>query len=727
MPEIQSAIAATPNALNGAVEIVNSVVTIGDALNIAKGTLQCIGTAADAITPFIPLIGAATTIISDIIIIYQQAAYNKKIVSALYDRTRYAELAIETLQRRKKLHEKDFRSQEWYDAFNRFVDVLKEIRTFAKEVSCLRGYKKYFKSFTVKERFEALTNSYDVVMKDLNFTMAVANEEQRRYDNECLMDDVSEMSKFLQTIEGGIVTNDNKLNIVLEELRLMKISIDSGKGPIAMAKQIEENEITDPYINEPTDYRGSNRHIIRRQYKTTIEVACKPFELNKDDKEEYKKKQGQLAILSKLSECTNILKFYGLANLNGQNHMILEWAHYGNLREVYEDYDIPWMRKLHIATDICRAITFLQSVDIFHHDLRCENVMLTRNLEPKLTNFEYARSKNASTSSIGDLMKIVHWLAPEKMRDRSTRYNIKCEIFSFGMLLWELTFEKTPYQGWDMERVETHVKAGKREKITFGPVAVDRELEIQKVLEEVITGAWKANPEERISLVKLFNTLEKLQSENKNLMELGCNSNLLPQKSLDLDGSSTPPPPPDSDADAELPEFEDFSLDCGIITVISFEEGVKAHKDGKYDKAWECFEYHADNGNANAKYWMAYYLWEGKFVEKNCEEAAKLFKEAADQGIPDAQLRYAFTFQTKLGKKKYREEFIKYLTLAADGGNQSAQYNLGDVYFNKKLMMGDKQKGIYYLKLAALQNHPNAIKMLEKHNISFADGPKLEN
>ena len=54
------------------------------------------------------------------------------------------------------------------------------------------------------------------------------------------------------------------------------------------------------------------------------------------------------------------------------------------------------------------------------------------------------------------------------------------------MLLWELTFEKIPYQGWDIERIETHVKNGKREKITFGPAANERELEIQKGLEYVI-------------------------------------------------------------------------------------------------------------------------------------------------------------------------------------------------------------------------------------------------
>ena len=54
------------------------------------------------------------------------------------------------------------------------------------------------------------------------------------------------------------------------------------------------------------------------------------------------------------------------------------------------------------------------------------------------------------------------------------------------MLLWELTFEKIPYQGWDFMRVENHVKQGKREIITFGPAESEEELEIQNCLEKVI-------------------------------------------------------------------------------------------------------------------------------------------------------------------------------------------------------------------------------------------------
>lgn len=190
--------------LSGEIEETNSVVEVSNKLKIAKETFQVISNAAEAITPFIPLIGAATKLISDIIAIYNQAECNRRIISALYNRAKLAEYAVETLQQRKKLHEEDFKNQEWYDAFNRFVDILKEIRNFSKELSSIRGYQKYFKCYSIKDRFEEIANDYDNVMKALNFTMAVADEEQRRYDNECLMDEVAGMKnvslKFMKII-----------------------------------------------------------------------------------------------------------------------------------------------------------------------------------------------------------------------------------------------------------------------------------------------------------------------------------------------------------------------------------------------------------------------------------------------------------------------------------------------------------------------------------------------
>jgi hypothetical protein len=190
-----SALSAVPEVLNGAIEVTQNVVELGNKFDIAKGAIQIVGNVADSFAPFVPLIGAATAAISAVVSIYEQAECNKKIISALCDRTKLAECAVDTLQRRKKFYEKNFKRQEWYNAFNRFVNVLEDIRKFAEKISTIHGCKKYFMSYSIKNQFEELSKRYDEVMKDLNFTLAISNEEQRRFDNECLMEDVAEMKE----------------------------------------------------------------------------------------------------------------------------------------------------------------------------------------------------------------------------------------------------------------------------------------------------------------------------------------------------------------------------------------------------------------------------------------------------------------------------------------------------------------------------------------------------
>ncbi|RIB13429.1 hypothetical protein C2G38_2040988 [Gigaspora rosea] len=50
--------------------------------------------------------------------------------------------------------------------------------------------------------------------------------------------------------------------------------------------------------------------------------------------------------------------------------MVSEWAEYGSLKELHENFDNCWTRKIQIIRDICRGILFLYDVNIFHHDIR---------------------------------------------------------------------------------------------------------------------------------------------------------------------------------------------------------------------------------------------------------------------------------------------------------------------------------------------------------------------
>ncbi|POG60493.1 hypothetical protein GLOIN_2v1712531, partial [Rhizophagus irregularis DAOM 181602=DAOM 197198] len=228
----------------------------------------------------------------------------------------------------------------------------------------------------------------------------------------------------------------------------------------------------------------------------------------------------------------------------------------------------------------------------------------------------------------------VRWLAPEKLINYKSKYTTQCEIFSFGVLLWELAFEKIPYRSLEVDKIRDFVIKGGRERIKFGDSTPKK---IQEDYKKIINDIWKNNPQERISFLKALDMLEELYNSISYMFDESIPA-LLDENTLDLDGSK-------------------------VVPIIPLDEGIKAHRARDYQKAWKCFEYHAENGNTTAKCWKGRYLWEG-FHDgiKSREEGKELLKEAADEGHHDAQLFYAFTFVRVLPENNNIDTFMKYIT-----------------------------------------------------------------
>jgi hypothetical protein len=216
--------------------------------------------------------------------------------------------------------------------------------------------------------------------------------------------------------------------------------------------------------------------------------------------------------------------------------------------------------------------------------------------------------------------------------------------------------------------------------------------------------------------MKLLDLLDELYNSISYMFE-DNSLGLLPDKTLDLDGTID-----NSDSDLELPD-EDISPVI-IKPVISLEEGIRAFENKEHEKAWECFEFHAENKNTTAKYWKGRYLWDGLLdnIKGREEEGKKLLKEAADEGNSDAQLRYAFTFKQVLDKEENQKIFMEYIKKAANENNPTAQFNLGDIYFKGKCNIPkDEIEGIKWLRKAALQDNSKAIKLLSQLGVGVYD------
>jgi serine/threonine-protein kinase TNNI3K len=99
--------------------------------------------------------------------------------------------------------------------------------------------------------------------------------------------------------------------------------------------------------------------------------------------------------------------------------------------------------KVKIALHIIHALSYLHGLTppIVHRDLKSTNVLLTKNLDAKLTDFGISRERGDSTmtSNVGSWL----WMAPEVMLGK--QYDEKADIFSFGVVLSELDTQKIPY------------------------------------------------------------------------------------------------------------------------------------------------------------------------------------------------------------------------------------------------------------------------------------------
>ncbi|KAL3665679.1 hypothetical protein V7S43_009112 [Phytophthora oleae] len=148
-------------------------------------------------------------------------------------------------------------------------------------------------------------------------------------------------------------------------------------------------------------------------------------------------------------EHPNIVHFVGLSwRTLPDLCMVSEYVPLGDLAHFLAQPDskqLTWRDdKLPIAADISNALVYLHSLSpiVLHRDLKSLNVLLTEDLQAKVSDFGLSRETSfdeTMTSGVGTLL----WTAPEVLRGE--KYSEKADIYSFGVVLAELDTCLPPY------------------------------------------------------------------------------------------------------------------------------------------------------------------------------------------------------------------------------------------------------------------------------------------
>ncbi|CAK9158849.1 unnamed protein product [Ilex paraguariensis] len=156
-------------------------------------------------------------------------------------------------------------------------------------------------------------------------------------------------------------------------------------------------------------------------------------------------------ILSKLHH-PNVVAFYGVVQdgPGGTLATVTEYMVNGSLRHVLlsKDRHLDRRKRLIIAMDAAFGMEYLHSKNIVHFDLKCDNLLVNLKdpLQPicKVGDFGLSKIKR-NTLVTGGVRGTLPWMAPELLNGSSSKVSEKVDVFSFGIVLWEILTGEEPY------------------------------------------------------------------------------------------------------------------------------------------------------------------------------------------------------------------------------------------------------------------------------------------
>lgn len=144
---------------------------------------------------------------------------------------------------------------------------------------------------------------------------------------------------------------------------------------------------------------------------------------------------------------TNIVSIYDVAQDGDVDYIVMEYVEGVTLKDYIDAKGvIPWKEAVDYAAQICAGLECAHKKGIVHKDIKPHNILITREGVLKITDFGIAKAINtgtmtSNTATIGS----VHYLSPEQAR--GGYIDEKTDIYSLGVLLYEMVTGKLPFEG----------------------------------------------------------------------------------------------------------------------------------------------------------------------------------------------------------------------------------------------------------------------------------------
>ncbi len=190
---------------------------------------------------------------------------------------------------------------------------------------------------------------------------------------------------------------------------------------------------------------------LARDTRLGRDVALKFLPPNINLSEEDRRRFEQEARAVSALNHPGIATLYDVDEVNGQKFLVLEYIPGGTLKTKLkslksEDKEFSLPEVVKYGVQIAEALEHAHRRQIVHRDVKSDNMMLTEEGKVKLTDFGLAKLRgNPQITRTGTTVGTIGYMSPEQVRGEEVDH--RSDIFSLGIVLYELTTMDLPFRG----------------------------------------------------------------------------------------------------------------------------------------------------------------------------------------------------------------------------------------------------------------------------------------
>ena len=205
---------------------------------------------------------------------------------------------------------------------------------------------------------------------------------------------------------------------------------------------------------------------------------------------------------------SNICTVYDLVEFSGEHFIVMEYVEGETLHDALHAGPMPLSRAIPIALQIADALSEAHRMGIVHRDIKPSNIMLTSKGQVKILDFGLAKrvmpeplsdSTEARLTAAGTAPGTPQFMSPEQIL--STPVDQRSDLFSFGVVLYEMLAGQLPFRGSSAAAIVDSVLHAEPLPISDLSPAADKI--VRRMLAKDRAGRYATAAEVRSDLLKL--------------------------------------------------------------------------------------------------------------------------------------------------------------------------------------------------------------------------------